>query len=59
MMEVQKQEGYLLYMDELHPELQRGHVLMSERTNEQVVVMFIDREDNVLGFLPRDEFPSE
>lgn len=59
MMEVQKQEGYLIWMDELHPELQRGHVLISERSDEQIVVMYIDREENVLGFLPRNEFPDE
>jgi hypothetical protein len=56
MMEVQGQDGYLLWMDELHPDIQKGSVLMNQRTEEQVVVMYIDREENVLGFLPISEF---
>jgi hypothetical protein len=55
-MEVQGREGYLLYMDEIDPSVTKGTVLKNARTDDEVVIMYIDREENVLGFLPIGEF---
>jgi hypothetical protein len=56
MMQVEGQEGYLLWMDELHPQLQKGHVLKSQNTGEEIVVVYIDRDEDCFGFLPMSEF---
>lgn len=55
-MEVQSQEGYLLYMDEIDANVVKGTVLKNARTDDEVVIMYIDRDECVLGFLPIGEF---
>ncbi len=54
-MEVQGQEGYLLWMDEIPAEVVKGAVLMNQRSGDQVVIVYVDREEAVLGFLPIED----
>lgn len=55
-MQVIEQEGYLLHVTEVDPMVRKGAVMMNQRTGEQIVVVYVDREDDIIGFLPMDEF---
>lgn len=54
-MMVLDQEGFLLYVDEIPWEVQRGAIMMNQRTGDQVEIVFIDRDENVIGFLPMED----
>ena len=51
---VVKQEGYLLWMDEVDDGVKKGAVMESDMTGEHVVVVYVDREENLLGVIPKD-----
>lgn len=54
-MKVISQENYLLYVDEVPPSVVKGAVMANQRTSDRIVVVYVDREENIIGFLPFDE----
>lgn len=50
-MEVISQEGYLIWVDKVPTELSKGMVMMSE-AGEQVMVVYVDRSEELVGILP-------
>lgn len=54
-MEVVRQEGYLIWMTHVPDSVKKGCVMRSEHGTEPVVVVYVDREEDLVGILPMSE----
>lgn len=51
-MRIVGQEGCLLFVDEVPPDMQVGHFIKGEDHPMVLKVVYVDREENEVGFEP-------
>lgn len=53
-MEVVSQDGYLLTMNWVPDEIRKGAMMRSD-AGESVIVVYVERDENLIGVLPLDQ----
>ena len=54
-LEVIRNEGYLLWMNHVPAEIKKGSMLMQPETGQKIVVVYVDRSEDLVGFIPMEE----